>query len=426
MTNEPSWDDIFSEQPKSSVPSSGAPLPGSPDALIQAPPPQEPPRSRRERRERESHPNRSTFATVSGSDGRPPRKRRRLGWLWALLILIVLGGGTVAAVWIGFETQVRAVMGWELPTDYEGDGNGEAADVVIASGDIGEDVAHSLEDAGVTMTFDAFYDLLLEEAGDASFQPGTYGLEKEMSAKSALAALLDPANRVSSSVTIPEGTTLSGTISRLAKGTGIPEAELEAAAADYTSYGVPKNAPSIEGFLFPATYNFDPGTTAPQVMQTMVDRMIQSLDAAGVPEKSRLKVLTLASIIQKEGGSGDDFYKVSRVFTNRLDIKMALQSDATVSYGSGGTSILTTKAERADKSNKYNTYAHKGLPIGPIAAPGDLAIDAALNPVDGDWLYFVLVNGETGETTFSTTFAEHEVAVAIWQKWYREHPDWDN
>ena len=426
MTNEPSWDDIFSEQPKSSVPSSGAPLPGSPDALIQPPAPQEPPRSRRERREREAHPNRSTFATVSGSDGRPPRKRRRLGWLWALLILVVLGGGTVAAVWIGFETQVRAVMGWELPTDYEGEGNGEAADVVIASGDIGEDVAHSLEDAGVTMTFDAFYDLLLEEEADASFQPGTYGLQKEMSAKAALAALLDPANRVSSSVTIPEGTTLTGTISRLAKGTGIPEADLEAAAADYTSYGVPKNAPSIEGFLFPATYSFDPGTTAPQVMQTMVDRMVQSLDAAGVPEKSRLKVLTLASIIQKEGGSGDDFYKVSRVFTNRLDINMALQSDATVSYGSGGTSILTTKAERADKSNKYNTYAHKGLPIGPIAAPGDLAIDAALNPVDGDWLYFVLINGETGETTFSKTYEDHKVAVAIWQKWYREHPDWDN
>jgi len=426
VTNEPSWDDIFSEQPKSSVPSSGAPLPGSPDALIQPPAPQEPPRSRRERREREAHPTRSTFATVSGSDGRPPRKRRRLGWLWALLILVVLGGGTVAAVWIGFETQVRAVMGWELPTDYEGEGNGEAADVVIASGDIGEDVARSLADAGVTMTFDAFYDLLLEEAADASFQPGTYGLQKEMSAKAALAALLDPANRVSSSVTIPEGTTLTGTISRLAKGTGIPEADLEAAAADYTSYGVPKNAPSIEGFLFPATYSFDPGTTAPQVMQTMVDRMVQSLDAAGVPEKSRLKVLTLASIIQKEGGSGDDFYKVSRVFTNRLDINMALQSDATVSYGSGGTSILTTKAERADESNKYNTYAHKGLPIGPIAAPGDLAIDAALNPVDGDWLYFVLINGETGETTFSKTYEDHKVAVAVWQKWYREHPDWDN
>ena len=426
MTNEPSWDDIFSEQPKSTVPSSGAPLPGSPDAIIQPAPAPEPPRSRRERKEQESRPARSTFATVSGADGPPPRKKRRLGWLWALLILVVLGGGTVAAVWIGFETQVRAVMGWELPTDYEGEGNGEAADVVIASGDIGEDVARSLADAGVTMTFDAFYDLLLSQDEPASFQPGTYGLQKEMSAESALTALLDPDNRVSSSVPIPEGTTLTGTISRLSQGTGIPVAELEAAAADYTAYGVPKSAPSIEGFLFPATYDFEPGTTAPEVMQIMVDRMVTALDDAGVPEKSRLKVLTLASIIQKEGGSGEDFYKVSRVFTNRLKIDMALQSDATVSYGSGGTSILTTKAERADKSNKYNTYAHKGLPIGPIAAPGDDAIDAAMNPVKGDWLYFVLINGETGETTFSRTFAEHEVAVAIWQKWYREHPDWDN
>ena len=408
MTDEPSWDEIFSAEPRSSVPTSAAPL------------------SRRESLAREQGQGRSTFATVSGSDGRPPRRRRRLGWLWALLVIIAVGGAGAGAVWIGFEDQVRMVLGIELPTDYEGDGNGEEATVVISAGDIGADIAKSLADAGVTMTASAFYDLLLAQETPATFQPGSYRLQHEMSAASALAALTDPANRVVSSVTITEGSTLKQTLAKLSKSTGIPLADFKKAAKKYTSLGVPKKAPSLEGFLFPATYDFDPDVTATQVLQKLVDRMDESLDAAGVKKSERLEVLTLASIIQKEGGSVKDFGKVARVFTNRLDDGMALQSDATVSYGTGNTSILTTTAEREDASNKYNTYANLGLPVGPIAAPGDDAIDAALHPAKGDWLYFVLVNGETGETKFSTTFAEHEEGVAEFQAWYRAHPDWDN
>lgn len=407
MTNEPSWDEIFVSDPQEAA---------------------EPPRrlTRREQREQETRGHgRSTFATVSGSDGRPPRKRR-LGWIGVLVAIIVLGGGSAAAIWIGFEDQVRAVLGWELPTDYETAGNGEKVNVTIAAGDIGEDVAKSLEKAGVTLTFDSFYDLLLKQDPPAEFQPGTYGLQKEMSARSALAALSDPANRVSAKITIPEGTTLAKTYARLAKGTGIPVAQFKKAGKNFSALGVPKNAPNLEGYLFPATYSFDPGVSAKQVLKTLVDRMYKSLDAAGVSKAESLDVLTLASIVQKEGGSEDDFYKVARVFSNRLDKGMLLQSDATVSYGTGGTSILTTAAERADKSNKYNTYAHVGLPIGPIAAPGDAAIDAALHPAKGKWLYFVLVNGETGETKFSNTLAEHEEGVAEFQAWFRAHPDWDN
>ena len=419
MSNDPSWNDIFSSQPNAASTGSPAPQQGGQ-------------RTRRELREAEGHQRpapstRPASASYRSEGGEPPkRKKRRLVWLWVLLSILVIGAVGSFAAWSMFEPQIRKVFGWELPIDYTTTGNGEEALVVIKAGDIGSDVAKSLSTAGVTMTTEAFYKLLLATDPAPTFQPGTYALQKEMSAKSALALLQDPASRVVSRVVIPEGKTIKQVLPILEAGTGIALADFEAASKDLAALGVPATELSLEGYLFPATYTFDPGLTAHDVLQTMVNRMYSSLDAAGVAVDDRHRVLTLAALIQKEGGSSDDFYKVSRVFTNRIEIGMLLQSDATVSYGSGGTSISTTGAERADASNPYNTYVHPGLPAGPIGAPGDDAIDAALHPVDGPWLFFVLINGETGETAFSTTLAEHNAAVKIWQAWLRAHPDFDN
>jgi UPF0755 protein len=410
VSNEPAWGDIFSGQPAAA--------------------PQRAPLTRREMREAEAasahQAKGGRGSSRSGGGSQPPKRKRRLGWLWALLVVLALGVGGAATAWILFEDKVRAVMGWELPIDYTTTGNGEEALVVIKSGDIGSDIAKSLHEAGVTMTAKAFYQLLLSLDPAPTFIPGTYSLQKEMSAESALAALQDPANVVVSHVTIPEGTSIKKTLQRLADGTGIPLEEFEAAAEDLGQFDVPSKAPSLEGFLFPATYNFDPGLSAADILHVMVDRTYQSLDAAGVAEKDRLKVLSFAALIQKEGGNTKDFYKVARVFQNRLDRGMLMQSDATVSYGANSTSIFTTGAQRADASNKYNTYVHPGLPFAPIGAPGDAAIDAALHPAKGDWIYFVLVNGETGETKFSKTLAEHNAAVQQWQAWIQAHPDFDN
>jgi UPF0755 protein len=84
---------------------------------------------------------------------------------------------------------------------------------------------------------------------------------------------------------------------------------------------------------------------------------------------------------------------------------------------------VSTSGEALKDDNPWNTYVHPGLPIGPIANPGDVAIDAAMHPVDGPWYYFVTVNLETGETIFSSTDAEHEVAKRQWAQWCRENPD---
>ncbi|GAB3606375.1 hypothetical protein GCM10027413_17840 [Conyzicola nivalis] len=421
MTNDPSWDEIFTSQPSSAA--------AQPSAE---------PLTRRQLREAEGREReRPEQEPVAQGGGKPPKRgrdgggefrgipkrKRRLGWLWALLTLVVLAGGAAFAAWTLFEPQVREALGWQLPIDYEGSGNGEAVNIVIADGDIGSDIANTLHDAGVTMTSQAFYDLLVAE--EPTFMPGTYTLQKEMSARAALTALQDPANHVVSSALIIEGTTLPTALENLAEGTGIPLADFQAASTDLASFGLPAEAPSLEGYLFPATYEFQPGQTAHDILQRLVTETFTRLDAAGVAVADRHRVLTMAGLIQKEGGPATDFPKVARVFQNRLDIGMNLQSDATVSYGTGNGSIFTEDEERADASNPYNTYANPGLPIGPISAPGDAAIQAVLNPVDGPWLFFVLVNGETGETVFSTTAAEHNAAVKVWQQWVRDNPDWD-
>lgn len=355
-----------------------------------------------------------------------PKKKRSLLWLKITLpIAILLGavGGVGAFAWLNYEEQVREVLGWQLPTDYEGTGNGEEVIVTVNSGDIGSDIAQTLHDSGVTMTFDAFYDLLLGLDTDPGFMPGNYSLQKEMSAQSALDALLNPENKVTDRLLITEGTVLPDALEIIAETTGIPLEEVQAASLDLASFGIPAEAPSLEGYLFPATYTLDGGQSAHDILQLLVNTMFERLDAAGVPVEDRHRILTMAALIQREAGAYDpnDFYKVSRVFYNRIDQGINLESDATVAYGAGTLhTVWTSDEDRANAANPYNTYANPGLPIGPIGAPGELAIDAALHPADGPWLFFVPINLATGETYFSETVDEHEAAAERLREWCRE------
>jgi UPF0755 protein len=259
-----------------------------------------------------------------------------------------------------------------------------------------------------------------------TFYPGAYGMANQMSAEAALDALLDPATKMENTFVIQEGLWARDALEAASAATGIPLEELQAAAADPQALGLPAEATSVEGFLFPATYTFGPEVTADEVIRTLVDRTFQSLDAAGVAPEDRWETIIIASLIERESGSEADSYKVSRVIQNRLDPAQfdsgLLQFDSTVHYGTGDdTVVTTTDAERADASNPYNTYVHPGLPPGPIGNPGDVAIDAARNPADGPWLYFVTVNLETGETVFSATFAEHEQAVQRFYQYLEEN-----
>ncbi|BDV30598.1 endolytic transglycosylase MltG [Microbacterium terricola] len=362
----------------------------------------------------------------------PPsrRKRRAGGWI-ALGIVVVLLGGLAAGglwVWNSYEPQIRELMGWEEPLDYEdGMATGEAV-IEVVDGDTGQSISPKLYEAGVTMTPEAFYSYLVDTGQNPPFVPGVFQLQKKMTSEAALAAILDPENKLENSAVIPEGRTVDNTLELLSEGMGMPLKDLKAAVKHPADYGV--EADSLEGWLFPAMYTVNPDTTAPELIQKMVDRTIEALDKADVPEADRQEILTIASIIQREARFEDDFYKVSRVIQNRLspdnqETYGKLQMDSTAQYGYGemhdGT--VSSSAEALADDNPWNTYIHPGLPAGPIANSGELAIDAAMHPADGDWLYFVTVNLDTGETVFTSNLADHEAAVAQWQSWCADHPD---
>ena len=411
MTENDNWDDIFRPQPTAGDDAATGRAAESTVQTDEAAAPQ----SRRAARESQGRGSRAKNASA-----RPARRRRRWPWVVLGILALLLGIGAAGTwyVWTNYEPQVRELLGWELPNDFEGTGNGTEVLVTIYSGEIGADVADSLVEQGVTMTFDAFYDLLLADSS-IQFIPGTYRLQEEMSAQSALDALLDPANKVELSATVREGLRAGEVIEALSAGTGIPLADYEAAIADPSIYGIPDVAPNIEGYLFPATYTFEPNTTAEDHIRTLVDEMFRRLDAAGVAEADRHTVLTKASLIQREARLADDFYRVSRVIENRLADGWRLEFDSATQYGAGETGSVWSSGDALDADNPYNTYVIEGLPIGPIAAPGDVAIDAVMNPADGPWFFFVTVNLATGETKFSETLRQHEEGVAQLRAWCR-------
>ena len=339
------------------------------------------------------------------------KTRRRVVGL-VLILAVLVGGGFV------FKDSIRSVVDVITGAEYSGTGT-SAVVITINAGETGEDVAKTLVAAGVTKSFSPTYREILRR--NAEFFPGQYQLKTEMSSATAIELLLTGGTRVETKVLIKEGWRASQIFKALSKTYGVALADFEAVTP--SDLGLPSSALNLDGYLFPATYAFVPGQSALSMLKAMHQRMQQELSDLGVSESKAHRVLTLAALVQREGRSSSDFSKMARVFLNRIDIGMHLQSDATVSYGVNSNTVSTTAAQRAN-DNPWNTYLHAGLPAGPISAPGRAAIEAALNPAAGDWLYFCTVNLETGETEFNATYAGHERSVAKWRAWMAANPGW--
>jgi UPF0755 protein len=343
-----------------------------------------------------------------------PQLKRSLS-VALVLALVVVGAIALSQP---VTTAVQSLISRFTVEDYSGQGQGSVI-IIIEEGDLGEDVARKLVAADVVKSFDAIYRPMLQS--DLVIFPGHYEFPLQIPGAEALRILLE-AEPITSAVTIPEGFQIAQIIPLLMSELDLTQEDLEE-AIERANKEFP--GPTLEGYLFPATYQFSPDVTASEVIQQMTQRMAQELSKFEIEVAESLGIVTLASIIQEEARLKEDFFKVSTVFNNRLDQGMLLQTDPTVKYYYEG-SIRSFQQGLADKDNPYNTYVYAGLPPGPISSPGSLAIEAALNPAPGNYLYFVSINLNTGETIFSETLREHERAVELYRKWLRENPGWDD
>lgn len=368
----------------------------------------------------EGYPTRSSRRAARSHHQRRKRRRgRRSIVMLVALVLVAAGAFGAYSVLRPFVSQFTA------SDDYAGFGTGRVS-VTIPEGASGTSIGHVLEHAGVVKSSKAFVEAAKTNPNSGSIQPGQYTLHKQMAAASALTMLLDPTSRSADKVTVREGLRASEILPLLAKSTGQPLADYQAALKNPEALGIPASAKGkVEGWLFPDTYEFGTEKTAAQQLETMVARTHQVLDDLGVKDADAQRLLTVASIAEVEAGSKADYAKVAQVLDNRLANQLhnggKLQLDSTVSYAVGKRSLTTTAAERAVDS-PYNTYRYAGLPAGPISNPGKAAIDGALHPKAGPWLFFVTVDPVTGETKFAVTAAEHAKYVKEFQSWCQAHP----
>lgn len=322
--------------------------------------------------------------------------KRVVALLSVLLLVVMVAGG------------YSLLRGGEESTDYAGVGTGEVT-VVVATGDTLTDIANSLASAGVVKSVDAFVNAAAVDETAMSIGPGRYTLRQGMSAESAIALMLDPASRQSSRLVLPEGLRLEETVDAAAKASDLPKSDFQQVLQDSSVLGLPdwaKDRP--EGFMFPATYDLTGEETAEEILRSLVKRFNQASSDVGIEDRASdvglnpYEVLIVASLLEAEVNPAD-FGKVARVIYNRLDNGMPLQLDSTVSYALGVKAYQLTD-EQLQTSSPYNTYVRRGLPPRPINSPGEAAIEAALSPAKGKWLYFVAVDPRTQETKFAKDY----------------------
>jgi UPF0755 protein len=285
--------------------------------------------------------------------------------------------------------------------------------VAVKHGESFVTVANRLAQVGVIRNAGLFILYGAWSGAAARIKPGVYSWPGGESVGAVLRHLVD-GDFISIIVTIPEGLTIHQIGQRLEQSGVVCDNDFDTAAI---SGPIPQalglGTLGAEGFLFPATYRFPPGTTTNEVLAAMLERFYAVLTP---PDEQRLfdlgldtrQVVTLASIIEKEAKVPTERPVIASVFYNRLAVGMPLQSDPTAQYNLAGESAAAAAAVHT--ASAFNTYAIAGLPPGPIANPGRSSIEAALYPAHTDYLYFVARNDGTHE--FSRSFKEHLRAIA--------------
>ncbi|BCY13677.1 endolytic transglycosylase MltG [Actinoplanes sp. L3-i22] len=367
------------------------------------------------------------------TEGEPrTRNRARAGrstiafFLSLVLLGLVAGGG-----WFAYSK----VKGFFVDDDYPGPGGAEAI-VEVKTGESATDIGTTLYNQKVVASVDAFVSAAKDNTRSKNIQVGWYKLKVEMKASDAVAALLDPASRWVTKVTLAEGLTYQQTFQKLSEATKIPVADFEKAAKDPAALGLDDSwftrsdgkkadKTDIEGFLFPATYELPPKADATGVLKVIIANFnaeMEQMEFVSTVQKTRggitpYQALIVASIAQAEALKDVDMPKVSRVVYNRAYGNFdchCLGLDSTVNYwlritGKGTkASEHLTNAELHNPKNPYNTHDKPGLPPGPIGNPGKAALKGAMSPTNNFPYYFFISIDTKGTMAYGKTPADHD------------------
>ncbi|MEV6316844.1 endolytic transglycosylase MltG [Streptomyces sp. NPDC051776] len=316
------------------------------------------------------------------------------------------------------------------PPDFSGSGSGQVQ-VEIPDGATGNQMGNILKSAGVVKSVDAFVEAQNDNPKGDAIQPGVYVLRKGMSADSAVEMMTDPANL--NALIIAEGLRATSVYRAIDKKLDLPQGTTSSVAKKKAgSLGLPPwaDGPAVkdplEGFLYPSRYSAAKGTKPEEILRQMVDRaksVYKKLDVEGEAKRLGLEsprdVVTVASLVQAEGKTHDDFRKMADVVYNRLkpgnqETNGKIEFDSTYNYLKNQSNVDIPINEIRNHDDPYNTYFYRGLPPGPIGNPGDEALRAAIDPDRGGWFYFISLDNQ--KTTFTKTLAEHQKLVAEFNK----------
>lgn len=331
-----------------------------------------------------------------------------VGFLVGLVALAVLGAGIAVH---------RAV---ELAREpYKGYTEDERF-FTVGRGEHGRSIAAALEEQGIIRDRRLFVLALRYLGQTGNLQAGEYRFAEPASTVDVIERLVS-GDIYTFAVTVPEGLTLVETAQHLA-GRGLGEADALQSAFETAGdiADLDPMATNLEGYLYPTTYLFTRNVEPREIARTMAGQFKQTFGETRRRRAEELgltprQVVTLASIVEKETGAAGERPLIGSVFWNRLERSMPLGSDPTIIYALKLEGRFDGNLRRADleHDSPYNTYRYPGIPPGPIASPGEAALDAVLDPAPTDYLYFVSRNDGTHH--FSRTYSEHLSAVRKFQ-----------
>ena len=281
-------------------------------------------------------------------------------------------------------------------------------------------IADLLADRGVIRSRIGFVGLSLLRGTARSLKAGEYEIPRGASLLAVL-QLIESGRVKPHLLVLPEGITVRE-VARLVEAEGLASAEevVRVATNPLFTRGLGLEADSVEGYLFPDTYQVTRGMRVDEILGRMVHRFRERIGTPEVVQAARARdltlhqLVTLASIVEKEAALATERPLIARVFINRLTRDMPLQADPTVAYAVGKEGRAPTRDD-LQVDHPFNTYRYRGLPPGPIGNPGRAAVNAVLRPADGPYLYFVAIDDRAHY--FSTTLDEHNQAVARYRQY---------